>query len=205
MAAMFAELLATPGVEEVVELRSRFGFLAFHGGSLERMTDVIAMGAAEEAGASVYAVVQPPHLRWHIPSHVVGAAPSPALAGFLAHVEVAVALHGYGREGMWHQVLLGGSNRDLARHLASVLRPALPGFAVVDDLSRIPRALQGMHPDNPANKPSGGGVQVELPPRVRGLTPHGYSIEPVVQALAAAAASYSSPSPSNSKVPPARQ
>ena len=28
----FADLLAAPGVVEVAELRSRFGFLAFHGG-----------------------------------------------------------------------------------------------------------------------------------------------------------------------------
>ena len=39
---MFAELLRQPGVEEVLELRSSFGFLAFHGGSLEAETDTIA-------------------------------------------------------------------------------------------------------------------------------------------------------------------
>ena len=38
----FAELLAMPGVEEQLELRSRFGFMAYHGGALEEMTDVIA-------------------------------------------------------------------------------------------------------------------------------------------------------------------
>jgi phage replication-related protein YjqB (UPF0714/DUF867 family) len=201
---VLAELLATPGVEEIVELRSPFGFMAFHGGSLERMTDVLAVAAAAAADASVYAVVQPPQLRWHIPSHVVGAAPSPGLSRFLAHVEVAVALHGYGREGMWNHVLLGGSNRDLAAALAAALRPALPSFVVVDDLPRIPRLLQGLHPDNPVNLPARGGVQVELPPRVRGLTPHRLSTEPLVEALAAVAADYAS-APSISNVPPARQ
>ena len=43
---MFDELLAHPGVEESVELRSRFGFMAFHGGSLELGTDQIARAAA---------------------------------------------------------------------------------------------------------------------------------------------------------------
>ena len=186
---MLAALLAEPGVEEVVELRSRFGFMAFHGGSLERMTDVVAVAAAELGGASVYAVVQPPGLRWHIPSHVVGsqASASPALSSFLAHVDVAVALHGYGREGCWHKVLLGGSNRALADVLAGELQAALPHMDVVADLAAIPRTLQGMHPDNPVNLPPGGGVQVELPPRVRGLTPHRYSVEPLIEALAAVA------------------
>lgn len=200
---MFKELLTSPGVAEVVELRSTFGFMAFHGGSLERMTDVVARQAAAAAGASVYAVVQPPDLRWHIPSHIVGAQASPALSSFLDHVEVAVALHGYGRAGCWHKVLLGGSNRGLAAHLASHLAPALPHMEVVADMAAIPRTLQGMHPTNPVNMTAAGGVQVELPPRVRGLTPHRYPVEPLVEALAAAAASYSGSSTSN--VPPARQ
>ena len=50
----FAELLAQPGVEEVCELRSQFGFMAFHGGALEAMTDVIARAAADASGASYY-------------------------------------------------------------------------------------------------------------------------------------------------------
>ena len=35
----------------------------------------------------------------------------------------------------------------------------------------IPRELRGLHPDNPVNVPPDGGVQLELPPRVRGLGP----------------------------------
>ena len=97
----FADLLAEPGVEEVLELRSRFGFLAFHGGSLERVTDVVARAAADRAGASCYAVLQPPDLRWHLPSTCFTPSASPSLARFLAHVEVAVALHGFGRHGRW--------------------------------------------------------------------------------------------------------
>jgi phage replication-related protein YjqB (UPF0714/DUF867 family) len=31
---MFEDLLAQPGVEEVCELRSRFGLMAIHGGNL---------------------------------------------------------------------------------------------------------------------------------------------------------------------------
>lgn len=169
---MFADLLAEPGVEEVVHLRSRVGFLAFHGGSLERMTDVIAVDAAERAGASVYAVVQPPGLRWHIRSVDVTPDASPALQAFIEHVEVAIAIHGFGRDGMWTSMLLGGTNRTLAAHVAAHLVPALPDYEVVHDVDEIPAELRGLHPRNPVNLPRGGGVQIELPPRVRGTTPH---------------------------------
>ena len=45
---MFAKLLAHPDVKEVVELRGKFGFMAYHGGGLEHLTDVIAQKAAEQ-------------------------------------------------------------------------------------------------------------------------------------------------------------
>jgi phage replication-related protein YjqB (UPF0714/DUF867 family) len=186
--ASFAELLATAGVEEVLELRSRFGFLAFHGGSLERVTDVVARKAAARAGASCYAVLQPPDLRWHLPSTRFTPEASPALAQFLGHVEVAVALHGYGRMGRWTSLLLGGSNRALAAHVGHSLTAALPDHEVVTDLDGIPPELRGLHPANPVNRPPGGGVQLELPPRVRGLTPHwaawsGPGLPPPTEAL----------------------
>ena len=57
----------TPGCARSSTLRSRFGFMAFHGGSLEKGTDDIAAAAAERCGASLYAVIQPPDLRWHLP------------------------------------------------------------------------------------------------------------------------------------------
>lgn len=168
----FGELLAEPGVEEILELRSRIGLLAFHGGALERKTDVVAVDAAARCGASVYAVVQPVGLRWHIPSIDVSPDDSTALRAFVEHVDVAIAVHGFGREGCWTSLLLGGSNRALAAHLAAHLGPALPDYTVVADLDEIPGELRGLHPRNPVNLPRGGGVQLELPPRVRGTTPH---------------------------------
>ena len=65
------------GVQEVCELRGRIGFMAYHGGSLEEMTDVIASLAAERSGASYYGVLQPDDVQWHIPSHKVGPTSSP--------------------------------------------------------------------------------------------------------------------------------
>jgi phage replication-related protein YjqB (UPF0714/DUF867 family) len=198
----FAELLASPGVEEEVVLRSRFGFLAFHGGSLEERTDLIAAQASERAGASFYAVRQPPDMRWHLPSRLVRPEESPALASFLDHVDATIAVHGYGRHDHWTTLLLGGRNRDLARHVAEYLRAALPDYEVVDDLDRIPLELRGIHRDNPVNRcrAEGTGVQLELPPRVRGMGPYWASHPPdvpaphteaLVGALAAAAHAWS--------------
>jgi phage replication-related protein YjqB (UPF0714/DUF867 family) len=186
-------------VVEASELRSSFGLMAFHGGSLERMTDALAVAAAERSGASVYTIRQPEDLRWHIPSTMVDPAESPMLGEFLDHVDVAVAVHGYGRPDSWTRILLGGSNRALATHLAGHLEPALPHYTIVDALLEIPVELRGLHPQNPVNRVRRGGVQLELPPRVRGLGPfwadhEGDGLVPhaeaLVEALAAAARSW---------------
>ncbi len=138
-------------------------------------------------------MLQPPDLRWHLPSTRFSPAVSPALARFVAHVEVAVAVHGYGRRGRWTSLLLGGSNRTLAAHVGRSLAAALPDHEVVTDLDAIPPELRGLHRANPVNLPEGGGAQLELPPRVRGLTPHwtgwsGPGLPPPTEALVAALA-----------------
>jgi phage replication-related protein YjqB (UPF0714/DUF867 family) len=205
---VLAELLAQPGVEEDAELRSAFGLMAFHGGSLERGTDHIATEAAARAGASLYAIRQPPDLRWHIPSIEFDPAASAALARFLDHVEVVVAVHGYGREGMWTTLLLGGRNRPLAHALGAELRLGLgPDFTIVDELDDVPSDLRGVHSRNPVNRPPGHGVQLELPPRVRqGNDVPTYRpeyTEAIVEALASVARSWTSASsPNPSKEPP---
>ena len=162
-------LLREPGVTEVSRLRSRFGFLAIHGGGLEQMTDVIAERAAEAAGASVYVLRHPDRYPHHLPSALFDPAESPRLAEFLDHVDVAVSLHGYGRIGRGTQLLAGGRNRALAAHLARHIQ--LPGYQVVTDLDDIPPELRGLHPRNPVNRVRDGGAQLELSVRVRGLSP----------------------------------
>ena len=98
--------------------------------------------AAERSGASLYAVVQPPDLRWHVPSVDYDPRDSPALAAFVAHVDTVVTVHGYGREGLWTTLLIGGRNRSLASLLGRTLRTGLgDGFTVLDDLPSIPRPL----------------------------------------------------------------
>jgi phage replication-related protein YjqB (UPF0714/DUF867 family) len=171
MGGELERLLATPGVTEVLELRSTFGFMAFHGGALEAVTDIVAARAAEAAGASYYGVLHPEGLDVHLPSTRFRPAGSPALARFIGHVEIVVAVHGYGRRDRWTQLLLGGANRELAAHLADHLGPVLSGYQLVTDLDEMPAGLRGLHRDNPVNLPPAAGVQIELPPRVRGRSP----------------------------------
>ena len=193
----FAEVLAMPGVREERELRGRVGFMAYHGGGLEEMTDVIARHAAESADASYYGVVHPSGWDLHLPSTRVTPADSEVLSEFIDHVDAVITVHGFGRRPLLTSILLGGRNRALAGHVATHLRAHLPAYDIVDDLDDIPAELRGVHERNPVNLPAGGGVQIELPPRVRGssplwwdwedgLVPHTRSL---ITALAAAATS----------------
>ena len=199
---MLAELLAHPGVEEVCELRGNFGLLAPHGGNLEQGTDALASRAADRADASLYLVRQPPDLYWHVPSVAFDTEASPALAAFMEHVDVVVAVHGYGRVDMWTTLLVGGQNRALAARLGAGLRAGLGGaFTVIDDLEAIPPELRGLHPRNPVNLPPRRGAQLELPPRVRsGTGAPTYRSEyedAVVDALVDVATTWASHSPGN--------
>lgn len=168
---MLAELLASPGVREECVLRSPFGFMAFHGGSLEEMTDVIAAEAAERSGASYYGLLQPEDLQWHIPSHKLSPTDSAVMQSFIDHVYVVITVHGFGRQGLFTSLLLGGRNRALADHTATFLRTRLPAYDICTDLESIPSDLRGQHISNPVNLPRDQGVQIELPPRVRGSSP----------------------------------
>jgi phage replication-related protein YjqB (UPF0714/DUF867 family) len=194
-----SELLTRPDVTEECVLRSTFGFMAFHGGSLEEMTDIIASRAATMSGASYYGIQLPDNLEWHIPSHKVTADQSPLLETFLSHVDIVITVHGFGRQGFFTSLLLGGRNRRLAEHLGGILRTHLPAYRIIVDLEEIPQNLRGLHQDNPVNVVEHSGVQLELPPRVRGssplwwdwegpgLTPH---TESLIDALAVAASTW---------------
>lgn len=197
-AAPLAELLAHPRVSEQSALRGRFGLMAYHGGNLERTTDAIASTVAERTGASYYGVTQARPLRRHLPSIAFDPAHSTRLAAFLEHVDVVVTVHGYGRRRLRRHLLLGGRNRALARHVATHLRDGLPArYEVLDELDRIPKPLRGQHPRNPVNRPTEGGVQIELPPSIRwnrrawgwsdhAGTPRSPDVERLIDALVAA-------------------
>ena len=79
---MLRSLLERPEVTEICELRGSFGLMAFHGGNLERTTDIIAAEVAERTGSSYYGVIQAAPFRQHIPSTKFDPTESDALASF---------------------------------------------------------------------------------------------------------------------------
>lgn len=178
---MLDEVLARPDVDEVCEIRSSLGVMAIHGGGLERTTDVVADEVARRTGASYYALLFPDDadIDDHPPSTAFDPIHSVALGRFLDRVDTVVSLHGYGRKHLRFSVLMGGRNRALANHVARVCGPRLEQYDFVTDLDDIPKPLRGQHPDNPVNRPTHAGVQIEMPPSLRWhWEDHGWSDTP---------------------------
>jgi phage replication-related protein YjqB (UPF0714/DUF867 family) len=193
------ELLDIDGVKETCDLRSTVGFMALHGGSQDRGTDQIARRAAALCGASYYAIVQPEWLRVHLTSRLHDPEHSAAFRRFLAHVRVAISVHGFGRDGfaLWVDpargvviepygpalrngqnealtgIIVGGLHAGLVRQARTLLGARCPGFHVADERLRL-----GFHPRNPVNLPPEKGVQIELPPGLRGIGPYGERLTP---------------------------
>ena len=164
---MATSLLEASDAYEELEIRSEIGLMAYHGGTLEKATDAIARETAELCGASYYGLIQTNDDPLHFPSTKLFEYASENLNVFFRHVKIVITIHGYGREHLFHSVLLGGRNRALASHLASFLKMALPDYSFENDLEQIPKELRGLHPKNPVNIPALTGVQVELPPTLR--------------------------------------
>jgi len=187
-------------------LRSAVGFMALHGGSQDRGTDQLASRAAEQSGASYYAIVQPSGLRVHLTSRLHNPDDSERLREFLQHVEIAISVHGFGRDGfsVWvdpdrgpviepygpalrgrqggplRGIIVGGRNADMLDAARRLLHDRFAGYHVADERVRL-----GFHPDNPANLPSAHGIQIELPPGLRGIGDLGDHLVPRADGLVA--------------------
>lgn len=173
---VFDQLLAHPEVTEHLQLASKVGVMALHGG-IEKETDAIATEVAARAGASLYLVHQSERLRWHVPSIEYDPSASERLASFLNHVDVVVSLHGFGRRHLKRTVLVGGASDGLAAEMSRRLRSATSLEVLTGD--EIPHGLRGRHPANPVNLPRGGGVQLELSHSCR----HAPHVEPLIDAV----------------------
>lgn len=178
---MFAEFLATDGVSEESRLASRIGVMALHGG-LEFGTSRLARQVAEHTNSSLYAVVQPTNLLWHVPSIRYDRASSGTLSDFLEHVDTIFSFHGYHRPQEPDVILLGGRNRRVAIQLAEALHDE--GVPAEADMDRIPAALAGQHSANPVNGSSSHGVQLELPRAFRRPTPMPAIVSAVTNVIA---------------------
>ncbi len=180
--------------------------MALHGGSQDRGTDQLACRAARQSGSSYYAIVQPRGLRVHLTSRLHNPAHSERLQGFLRHVEIAISVHGFGRDsfsfwvdpgrgpmldlygpalrgtqtGPLRGVIVGGRNPDLLDAARRLLRDRFAGYHVADERVRL-----GFHPDNPVNLPSAAGIQIELPPGLRGIGDFGECLVPAEDGLVA--------------------
>ena len=144
-------LLELPGVVEELELGSALGVCALHGGGLERATEVVAREVADRTGASYYGVIQPEGTRHHLSSTRFDPDASPRLATFLERIQTIVSIHGYGRDDDFFAVLLGGTNRPFAHHLAGHLRGTLPDdYRVVDDSRRCRAGFAASTPATPS-------------------------------------------------------
>lgn len=194
-----AELLTLPGVREQCALRSTVGFLALHGGSQDRGTHEIASQAAEVAGASYYAIVQPSGARVHLTSRRHDPDHSERLRGFLQHIEIAISIHGFGRDafdlrfdpgrglviepygpalrgrqtGPLRGIIVGGRNAELVDLTRRLWRDRFTGYHAADERVRL-----GFDPNNPVNLPRAHGVQIELPPGLRGIGDFGERLVP---------------------------
>lgn len=173
---VFAELIAHPEVTETVHLAGRVGVMALHG-ALETGTETIAQVVADQADASLYMVTQSERLRWHVPSTNYDPTRSPALATFLDHVDSVVSIHGFGREHLPKTALVGGGSQHLVTRTQRALEHRTSLNVVTGDA--IPEGLRGLHPSNPVNLASGGGVQLELSHACR----HAPHVTTVIEAI----------------------
>ena len=170
----FAELLAHDGVEEDLELRSTFGFMAFHGGNLEEGTDVIAAGgrrrsrrlALRRAPARRAALARAVDRGDPRRLAVAGRVPRPRRRGGGASTATAATACG-------PRSCSAAATARWPPTWPPHLRAGLPGYTVVDDLDAIPRELRGVHRANPVNRCAGrrGAARAAAP----GAQPHARS------------------------------
>jgi phage replication-related protein YjqB (UPF0714/DUF867 family) len=77
------------------------------------------------------------------------------------------------QSGPLRGIIVGGRNADLVDAARQLLNDRLAGYHVADERVRL-----GFHPDNPVNLPTAGGVQIELPPGLRGIGEFGDHLAP---------------------------
>jgi phage replication-related protein YjqB (UPF0714/DUF867 family) len=70
-------------------------------------------------------------------------------------------------------IIVGGQNGQLLDAARRLFHGRFAGYHVADERVRL-----GFHPDNPVNLPSSHGVQIELPPGLRGIGDFGETLIP---------------------------
>ena len=70
-------------------------------------------------------------------------------------------------------IIVGGQNGQLLDAARRLFHGRFSGYHVAHERVRL-----GLHPDNPVNLPSSHGVQIELPPGLRGIGDFGETLVP---------------------------
>ena len=173
-------------VQEYLRLEGPLGLIALHGGGIEPGTEEIARFVAYHSGASLYVYAgrrSGGNLSLHRPSHDGKAEKRTLFVEFLNHVKAAISIHGHGRGQ--DRVYVGGLHQSMVQRFVGLVRPALFEYEWIANPKIIPLGLRGQSPNNVVNLPPHGGMQLELPLKLRQTrrAPDGKGYEPAGDAL----------------------
>jgi phage replication-related protein YjqB (UPF0714/DUF867 family) len=107
----------------------------------------------------------------------------PLVMQFLNHVNMAISIHGHGRNERCAYV--GGLHQAMVHQFVVVALAALSHYEWIFDPESIPLEMRGRNPNNIVNLPPAQGMQLELPRDLRRTKPaaDGRKLEPAGDAL----------------------
>ncbi len=159
------------GFVEYARFAGGVAVLAVHGGGIEPGTEELAEYAAAETGCSLYVFsgrLEKGNSRLRRMSRSLFREEDSLRSRVIGQANAVISIHGHGRDA--NEIYAVGASEVLKGMFVELMAQRLPAFPVVTDPAKIPKGLAGLHPDNVVNLPAGGGLQLELPARLRTCT-----------------------------------